>query len=123
MVENKIKTCEIQSYKNNIVSDEIIRKKYTKAELIRTISEQTGNNNIKGTVEDIHNLARLNNIPIEYEMRKTKEGWLGTPKGMLEVLFERGFIDTQSQTKEEAVSYYTVNGQKDDKSDPIQCPD
>lgn len=41
------------------------------------------------TLKRMQELATLNNIPIEYEMKKVKEGWLGKPKGMLQVLTSR----------------------------------
>ena len=103
------------------VSNESVRKRYTKAELIRTISDRTGNNRIRGTLQEIHNLAQLNNIPIHYETRKTKEGWVSKPKGMLQILYERGYIDTQNKTNEEIMSYYTVNGRKDINGDVIEA--
>ena len=65
---------------------------------------------IAGTIKDIQNIAISHGIPIEYERRKKKEGWMGKPKGMLQVLFERGHIDTSI---ENVVRHYSVNGRKD----------
>ena len=36
------------------------------------------------------------------------KGWEGQPKGMLQVLWERGFIDASKSEK-----YYTIEGRKD----------
>jgi hypothetical protein len=39
---------------------------------------------------------------------KIKEGWLGKPKGLLQVLWERGFVDTNK------LSSYTLTGKKNE---------
>ena len=38
---------------------------------------------------------------------------MGKPKGMLQILRERGFIDFEGKEMKDGVSYYTVNGRKD----------
>jgi hypothetical protein len=48
-----------------------------------------------------------NSIPITCEVPKIKEGWVGKAKGLLQVLWERGFIDTNK------LSSYTLTGRKD----------
>ena len=47
-------------------------------------------------------------ILLEETTVKVKEGWAQKQKGLLQVLWERGFIDTSKNVK----SYYTVNGTK-----------
>ncbi|KAI2495669.1 hypothetical protein MHU86_18853 [Fragilaria crotonensis] len=56
-----------------------------------------------------------NNIPIDREVPKIKEGWVGKAKGLLQVLWERGFIDT---TK---LSSYTLTGRKDELGNVDFC--
>ena len=51
-------------------------------------------------------LCNNNDITITHKVTKIKEGWVGKPKGLLQVLWERGFIDT---TK---LSSYTLTGKK-----------
>ena len=41
-----------------------------------------------------------------------KEGWSNKPKGMLQILYERGFINPV-MTKQEMLRYYTIVGRKD----------
>ena len=41
-----------------------------------------------------------------------KEGWSNKPKGMLQILYERGFINP-TMTKQEVLRYYTIVGRKD----------
>mmetsp|Transcript_33711 Transcript_33711/g.81741 ORF Transcript_33711/g.81741 Transcript_33711/m.81741 type:complete len:122 (+) Transcript_33711:463-828(+) len=46
-----------------------------------------------GTKKDLQKRCEDNEIAISEMRRKVKEGWMGKPKGMLQVLWERGFID------------------------------
>jgi hypothetical protein len=50
---------------------------------------------------------RLANKELEAEKKKIIERWMGKPKGMLQVLWERGFID------EGNLQQYTIDGKKD----------
>jgi len=43
-----------------------------------------------------------------YEQQEILKGWQGHPKGMLQVLWERGFIDGSKSEK-----YYPLEGRKD----------
>jgi hypothetical protein len=38
-------------------------------------------------------LARNNNVDLKIEKTREKKGWDGQPKGLLQVLWERGWID------------------------------
>ena len=58
--------------------------------------------------KELVELCLSNNIPINRNLApKIKEGWLGKAKGLLQVLWERGFIDTNK------LSSYTLTGRKD----------
>ena len=100
--------------KNDCESQDSETKKYTKRELLTEIKNRTGMQPQRGTLKEIQKVAIANDLPIEYERRKIKEGWVGKAKGMLQVLYEREFIDT-----EKVVSYYQVNGKKDDNGTTI----
>ena len=50
-------------------------------------------------------------IAISKELRKIKEGWCKKPKGMLQVLYERGFIDPTKVINPRSMSY-TKKGRK-----------
>jgi hypothetical protein len=63
---------------------------------------------ITGTVVQLKEIARRNNIPVVFEMQEIVKGWEGQPKGMLQILWERGFIDGSQSEK-----YYTIEGRKD----------
>ena len=48
-----------------------------------------------------------NNIPLIVDGPDVKQGWMGKPKGMLQISCERGHIDTNS------LSIHTKNEQKE----------
>jgi hypothetical protein len=60
----------------------------------------------KGNADAIHQLAKHQNIPLEIEIAEMEEGRAGKPKGMMQILWERGFID------ETNLAQYTVEGEK-----------
>jgi hypothetical protein len=49
----------------------------------------------------------LKGIPLDEQIKKIQPGWEGKAKGMLQVLWERGFLDVGN------LKQYTVDGQKD----------
>ncbi len=108
--------------KNDHESDEIQVKKYTKKELIDQLVARTGlsvNNFHRRSLKNLQDVATANQLPLEHAVPRIKEGWMGKPKGMLQILFERGFLDTRGKTNDEIVKYYTVNGRKDDNGNEI----
>jgi hypothetical protein len=62
----------------------------------------------KGGKDDLQVLCKNKDIPIEEEIDEVIEGWEGKPKGMLQVLWERGFIDPTKKKED-----YTIDGKKD----------
>ena len=56
----------------------------------------------------LQSLCKENNISISEEVDKISEGWVEKPKGMLQILFERRWIDPSKDRK-----YYTKSGKKD----------
>ena len=87
------------------VTGQIRKRKRRKDELLNHLKGMgivaTGNR------EQLAKIANDNNIPVEVEYQQTIEGWSDKPKGMLQILYERGFIDSSN------LSAYTVNGQRD----------
>jgi hypothetical protein len=55
----------------------------------------------------LQELCKQHNLPTEVIEQKTVEGWEGKQKGLLQILWERGFIDVNN------LSAYTVDGRKD----------
>jgi hypothetical protein len=82
-------------------------KEYTKAQLTEML-RQEGIENAKGNKKQIQAIAQQAGIPITYQRRDVIEGWEGKPKGMEQVLWERGWIDPSTDR-----GLYTVHGSKD----------
>ena len=62
------------------------------------------------TKRDIETLAAQFGVDLQYEERVLKDkGWVGQQKGLLQVLWERGWINDSLPVNK----HYTVNGRKD----------
>jgi hypothetical protein len=99
---------ERERRKHDMVMDGKEIKKRTKMEILKDIRNVTGNamRDFK-TVDEVHCLASQHNIPTTIAVDKTVEGWVGKPKGLLQILWERGFIDENNLSK------YCMNGAKE----------
>jgi hypothetical protein len=82
------------------------KKKLTVAELKKMLADKGLAAN--GLMSDLQERAKNFNLPVEKEVDQIEEGWVGKPKGMLQVLWERGFIDPAKGWND-----YTLNGKKD----------
>ena len=88
-------------------TSEIEIKKYTRAQLIDALKTRWNLSNVHGNFSEIQTIAKGHNLPIEYQRLKVVEGWNQNFKGMLQVLWERGFIDPSK-----SVRHYTKDGRK-----------
>ena len=70
--------------------------------------KQKGIKDPKGSKEKLQKLCEKNGIPITKEVQDIKEGWIGKQKGSLQIFFERGWIDPNTNPKD-----YTVLGSLD----------
>jgi hypothetical protein len=86
----------------------------TKIELLKEL-RQSGYNTTKQRYlkEDLVALCGLRNICTTVEEQKVKEGWLGKPKGMLQVLWEHGWIDSSKVVTAKSMRY-SKDGKKED---------
>ena len=66
----------------------------------------------KGNKVAIVELCKQNNVPHKVSTKTIKEGWHGKPKGMLQILWERGFIDPEVEPTK-AEGFYTNDGKQD----------
>ncbi len=82
------------------------KKKLTVAELKKMLADKGLAAN--GLMSDLQERAKNFNLPVEKEVDQIEEGWVGKPKGMLQVLWERGFIDPAKGWND-----YTLNGKSD----------
>lgn len=76
-------------------------------------------------LNEIKEFANLHGIDLQYHKPTITEGWHGKPKGLLQILWERGWIDPckcttfkQDKTAGKIVntSFYTMNGRKDSQT-------
>ena len=49
--------------------------------------------NVKGRKEELVKLCKNNNLPLKKTEEIIEEGWYSKPKGSLQLLWERGWID------------------------------
>ena len=68
----------------DILTGETEKVKYKAIELVNKLKEEK-NVITKGNLKKLHELARNNSLPIEYEKPVVKEGWVGKSKGMLQI--------------------------------------
>jgi hypothetical protein len=66
----------------------------------------------KGNKVAIIELCKQNNTPCKVATKTVKEGWMGKPKGMLQMLWERGCVDPAIEPTR-AESFCTNDGEKD----------
>ena len=98
---------ERQSTKYDRNTGKVKKVKYKLSELIKILKDEK-QIEAKGNLKKIQQLARNNNIPLQHDVPVILEGWVGKPKGMLQILYERGFLDP---TK---INSYTLQGKKDE---------
>ncbi len=67
---------------------------------------------MKGNLAALQLACEQNGIPIQEEKHKVIGGWEERPKGMLQVLWERGFINTEKGEKN-AYQSYSIKGYND----------
>ena len=82
--------------------------KLTKPELITKLKEK-GVSNPKGGTKKIHKLCKTNKVDITTVVPDITEGWVGKPKGALQLLYERGWINPTDNPKD-----YTMKGKIDE---------
>ncbi len=90
---------------DKLIDGRTTKRKYTKNELTTRLQERgiAGG----GTLKRLQQLCEANQIPIMEETQKVQQGWGGKQKGLLQVLWERGWIDATR------LSQYTIDGTKD----------
>ena len=66
----------------------------------------------KGNKVAIVELCKQNDVPYKIVTETIKEGWNKKPKGMLQILWERGFIDPAIESTK-AEGFYTNDGKRD----------
>ena len=95
-------------------------KKYTCTQLFKTFEANPATQNLcpAMSLQYLRQLAQQHNMPIEYQETKKIEGWCLKPKGMLHILWERGFIDPQ-KTNRQIWNEFNVDHKKDAEDNNI----
>ena len=107
-----------QALENDIV-DVKMKKRVKNMQELKNELKAAGKTVLKGgRKEAVHNMAREAGIAIEVTEVDIEEGWEGMAKGSLQILWERGFLDSNVANVE---SHCTTNGQLDGAGDPINC--
>jgi hypothetical protein len=63
---------------------------------------------------ELQEIARDNNLDPKTERTRERKGWMGQPKGLMQVLWERGWID------EDHIEKYTMDLAKDDDGEVLE---
>ncbi len=90
---------------DQIVAGQTKTRTLRKAELKALLEAK--NIPVKGTAKELTKLCEDHGILLTVTSNKIIEGWGGKAKGLMQVLWERGFIDVNDVLK------YTLNGQQD----------
>ena len=102
---------ERESLKYDVFSGE---KKITRKNTKMLVNElkQSGYQ-MKGHLSkyELERIAKINRIELNYKHAIKKEGWMGKPKGLLQILWERGFID------ESNICLYSLKGRQSQLDD------
>jgi len=80
-------------------------RKNSKLDLIKKLQEKGVTTT--GNIDNIRKLATSHGVPIVEVHQKIIKGWEGKPKGILQVLWEWGWIDARDLQQD------TINGKKD----------
>ena len=87
------------------VEGQFMMRQYKKAELIEQLKEHGVT--ARGNKTAVQKLAQECGLPIQEIKPKIIYGWEGKPKGLLQVLWEQGFIDISK------LSHYTMHRKQD----------
>ena len=102
-------TLEERGYKRHRQLDEPTNVANKKAKLLRNLQKADFSMaSLKGKrVCDLKDLATLNSVvTVKPVQRERARGWMGKPKGLLQILWEREFIYPNVGTR----IYYTIGG-------------
>jgi len=92
-----------ENQRDQVIEGQTTKQKLWKDESVKKLAEQ--DITAAGNLAQVQKLAKEQNRTIIKEsLPKVKEGWDGKSKGILQVLWERGFIDTLN------LKQYTMDG-------------
>ena len=98
------------STKYDKVLDEVEVKERSKVRLLVDLMKKCVDTSKKRFLkEDLVELCTIHNIETTFEQIMVNKGWCGAPKGILQVLYERGFIN-KDYVKTPRSTRYPLNG-------------
>jgi len=101
---------EENKHDKELQDEAMIETVFVKSHLVSKLKEKGLEFN--GNKKQLQKRCQDNNIAISEKRWKVWQGWWNQPKGMLQILWERGFIDPNIPISE-VESRYPVGGQKD----------
>lgn len=75
-------------------------------QVLISMLQGVGIKDMKETRGELEHIAKEHDLPVTSEEKVIDEGWIGKPKGALQILFERGWIDPKQ------IGSYTLKGKK-----------
>ena len=103
--------------KDDVVTSEVITKQKTKTELLIELRQKGVDTTVKRFLKtELITLASKHHIPISKTNNDVVKGWMNKHKGMLQILWEREFIDS-TKVKTARSSRYSKDGKKGDLND------
>ena len=107
-----VKSIKKNATKYEVVETGIITKEEIKAELLIELHKNgVDTTSWRFLLKELKELAVFNNTTTSITTNNVSKGWRNTPKGMLQILCERGFIDT-TLVKTARSSRYSILGKK-----------
>jgi len=92
--------------KNDTFSGPLLKKELSKCELLIQLRKSGYDTTKKRYLKnELLEICKLNNIETNKTFQKVAEGWVGKSKGMLQVLFERGYINKEKVSHPRSMSY------------------
>ena len=105
---------EANNSKHDIIIPDVTTKEKKKIELLKELQiSGTDTTSRRYLKPELVQMCKDRNIPTDITNPVVIPGWLNKPKGMLQILYERGYINKELVTKPSRMRY-SKNGKKND---------
>ena len=94
-----------------------MKKRFVTKDELKILLKNSGILNPVGNKKQLQDRCKDLNLPITKEEAKIIEGWVGKPKGALQLLYERGWVNPR------CIGQYTAEGKKNGPSLSLNCND
>ena len=104
--------------KYDLLQNGSIKRNITKIELLIELRKKGVDTTSRRFFKDeLIGLSTNNNIPVYTIDTRKENGWAGTPKGMLQILYERGFINAALVNTARSTRYSKLGKKNDFEKD------